>query len=61
MPDYEKVVTSQPSNTTKDNVRTDAKRKEAERRIQDALEDDEVQMDAQARQGRLARNCLRCG
>jgi len=44
MPDYEKVVTSQPSNTTKDNVRTDAKRKEAERRIQDALEDDEVRI-----------------
>jgi hypothetical protein len=42
MPDNEKVVTSHPSNVTKD--RTDAKRKEAERRVQDALEDDEVRI-----------------
>ena len=38
----ENVVASQPRTTTKDSVRTTGKQREAERSVQDALEDDEV-------------------
>ena len=38
----ENVDTSQARTTTKDSVRTTRKQREAERSVQDALEDDEV-------------------
>jgi hypothetical protein len=37
-----KVAASQTRKTAKDSVRVDGKQKEAHRRVQDALEDDEV-------------------
>jgi hypothetical protein len=48
MTNNEKVVASQTRKTTKDSVRADGKQKEAGRRVQDALEDDEVRETPQA-------------